>query len=638
MKLFQPDTRHRRTLGAVFAVTFVVSVLLTAFFQAQVLSGAQFKARSEENRLRPINIPAPRGTIVDRNGEIVATSVTGYSVSLLPGSKETISETLRDLAPFLGLSGEDVERLMAARNAQPNGLLELSDRATYSQVASIEERRAAFPNLMIVERPTRYYPAGAAIGHLIGYVSEISPRELEQPRYAGAGYTQGRWIGKAGIEKEYESVLSGRDGARFVEVDAMGRVVDPRASVGAVAPVPGQTLKLTLDIGLQTYLRDIFPDTMKGAIVAMVPTTGEILGMYSNPSFDPNDFVGGISSSLWRALNQDSTKPLLDRAIYALYPPGSTWKLATAAAGLKAGIVQADTKMPIPCTGGMYYAGRYARCWYKPGHGYLDLVGAVKHSCDVYFYQLGIKLGLANLIDAGTRMGFSKRTGVDLPGERAGEFPTGLDWYERRFGHPPTPSEVMSLAIGQGPDAQSVLHMAYFYSALAGNGRSREPHLASVEREGDGPGLDLNLSADQLHSLWQGLAAVTEPGGTAYLSTLAPWKLYGKTGTSQNSHGKDHGWFAGFAGPPNGAPEIVVVAVVEHGEHGSDVAPLVSKAASYYLSKKHGIPIDPEPTLIERWQSRRCAEGSNCVPENLKPAFQRAGILAAPPPPATTAP
>ena len=202
MKLFQPDTRKRRTLGAVFAITLSVTTLLTAFFQTQVLSGAAYRTRAEENRLRPITIPAPRGTIIDRNGEIVATSVASYSVNLLPGAPEVMRQTITDLAPFLGLSQEQVQKLIAKQAARRNDLLTITEDATYAQIAAIEERRAAFPNIMTVERPQRYYPAGQAIGHIIGYVAEVDSAELESDRYRKAGYKQGRWVGKTGIEKE----------------------------------------------------------------------------------------------------------------------------------------------------------------------------------------------------------------------------------------------------------------------------------------------------------------------------------------------------------------------------------------------------------------------------------------------------
>lgn len=605
MKLFQSDPRQNRTLGAVFAITFIITTLLTAFFETQVVSGKQYAARSEENRLRPIKIPAPRGAIYDRNGQIVATSITGYSVSLLPASKGTIRETLNDLAPFLGLAQEDIEGLMAKRNARPNDLLTITEAATFPQVAALEERRASFPNLMIVERPRRYYPAGAAIGAIIGYVSEITKEELAQPRYRDAGYQQGQWIGKAGIEKQYETVLGGVDGARFVEVDAMGRVVDPRSSVGALAPKPGKDIRLTLDIELQKYIQRVFPDTMQGAVVAMVPSTGEVLAMYSNPSYDPNDFVGRIRPALWQALNADSAKPLLDRTINALYPPGSTFKLATAAEGLRRRLITKDSHFPIPCTGGMAYAGRYARCWDRKGHGYVDLAGSVEKSCDVYYYQLGIKMGLQALSGAGTRMGFNSRSGIDLPSERRPEFPPGtglVAWWKKHFGYPPQPSEIMPLAIGQGPNSQSVIKMAEFYSALAGNGKTVAPHLV-VPDTALPTVLDLQLSPEDLASLWEGLARVTEAEGTALQSSLARYKLMGKTGTAQNPHGADHGWFAGFAGLPGHTPDVVVVAIVEHGLHGDATAPLAAKVANFYLDRKYHHPFDPRPTLGERWRA-----------------------------------
>jgi len=603
MKLFQSDPRQNRTLGAVFAITFIITTLLTAFFETQVVSGKQYAARSEENRLRPIKIPAPRGTIYDREGDVVATSITGYSVSLLPASKETIRQTLQDLAPFLGLAQPDIEELMAKRNGRPNDLLTISESATFPQVAALEERRASFPNLMIVERPRRYYPAGSAVGNIVGYVSEITKDELAKPQYAG--YEQGQWIGKAGIEKQYEDILGGEDGARFVEVDAMGRVVNPRASVGALAPRPGKDVKVTLDVALQKYIQQIFPDTLQGAVVAMVPSTGEVLAMYSNPSYDPNDFVGGIKGTLWTALRSDSAKPLLDRTINALYPPGSTWKLATAAEGLRRKLITKDSHFPIPCTGGMAYAGRYARCWDHSGHGYLDLAGSIEKSCDVYYYQLGIKMGLQALSGAGTRMGFNSKSGIDLPGERRPEFPPAnglVAWWKKRFGNAPMPSEIMPLAIGQGPNSQSVIKMAEFYSALAGNGTTVAPHLV-VPDSALPVTLDLQLTPQDLAALWEGLARVTEAQGTALQSSLARYKLMGKTGTAQNSHGADHGWFAGFAGLPGHTPDVVVVAIVEHGLHGDATAPLAAKVANFYLDRKYHHPFDPRPTLGERWRA-----------------------------------
>ena len=601
MKLFQTDMRQRRVHVLAFVITFVVSVLLTAFFSTQVVAGRTYEAKARENRLRPIVIPAPRGTILDRNGEVVATSITSYTVQLLPGDSLVILQTLKDLGPFVGLAGSDIDRLMEARNRRPHDLLEVTNRATYSQAAAIEERRAAFPNLMVVERPMRYYPAGAAIGHVAGYVTEITREQLNSRRYREAGYKQGQLIGQFGIEKEYESTLRGIDGARYVEVDAKGRVVNPRASIPALDPEPGRPLRLTLDVRLQEYIHQIFPDTMKGAVVAMMPSTGEILAMYSHPTFDPNAFVGRIPPDLWRALNTDPNKPLLNRTITAIYPPASTFKTATAVMGVRLGILNKDTRMPIPCTGGMAYAGRYAKCWWRSGHGYLDLAHAIEKSCNVYFYQVGIRIGLDNLAKLATRIGFGHRTGVDLPGEVSPIFPPSASWYQRYFHLPAQPSDVMSLAIGQGPNSQTVLNMASFYAAIAGNGSGVPPHLVDIDSlKSRKPNIDTGMTPEQLTNIWAGLQLVTEEDGTAVQSSLARYKLYGKTGTAQNPQGPDHGWFVGFAGLPNGTPEIVVAVIVEHGLHGDAAAPLASKIANFYLDRRHRHPFDPTPTWGER--------------------------------------
>ncbi len=265
-----------------------------------------------------------------------------------------------------------------------------------------------------------------------------------------------------------------------------------------------------------------------------------------------------------------------------------------------------NTRMPISCTGGMAYAGRYSRCWYRAGHGSVDLAQAIENSCNVYFYQLGIRIGLAELTRAGVRLGFTQKTGLDLPGELPGRFPRSVDWYKEYFGTPAVPSDVMSVAIGQGPNDQTPLRMAYVYSAIAGNGTAPPPRLVARDSaEKEQVGIDLGLDAKGLEALWEGLRLVTEQDGTALQSSLARYKLYGKTGTAQNSQGDDHGWFVGFAGRPGSSPEIVVAVIVEHGLHGDAAAPLAAKVANFYLDKKYGHPFDAEPTLGERWRAGR---------------------------------
>ena len=306
-----------------------------------MVAGKAYAERSEENRLRGIPIPAPRGTILDRDGEVVATSITSYSIAVLPGDSALVQATRSTTwRRSWGWRASDVDELMEKRNRRPHDLLEVTDRATFSQAAAIEERRAAFPNLMVVERPQRFYPAGEAIGHISGYVTEITREQLELPEYRQADYKQGRLIGQAGIEKQYELTLAGRDGARFVEVDAKGRVVDPALHGGRAGAGAGERDRAHAGPEAPgVHAHQIFPDTMKGAVVAMVPSTGEILTLYSHPSYDPNDFVGRIPARLWGALNTDPDKPLLDRSINAQYPPASTFKTVTAAIGIQRGIL-----------------------------------------------------------------------------------------------------------------------------------------------------------------------------------------------------------------------------------------------------------------------------------------------------------
>jgi penicillin-binding protein 2 len=584
------------------------TVLLgSAFFRTQVIRAADFALRAEDNRLRLIPIPAPRGTIFDRNGELIAETMASYAVYLERGPLDSARVRIQKLAPFLELDSLRVEELVDRFAKQPHQPLLVTNTLSFDQISRLEENRPDLPWIVLDARPLRRYPEGASIAHLIGYVAEISERELADSTWHG--YRMGQQIGKAGVERQYERVLGGKTGARYVEVDARGRTVGPFSATRTVQPVAGADIELTLDLELQRFVHQVFPKHFRGAVVAMAPSTGEILALYSNPTYDPNLLVGGVSPRVWRALNEDPARPLLNRTTHGIYPPGSTWKLATALIALEKGVVTAQSRMGVSCGGGMSYAGRYSRCWNPRGHGLLDMAGAIAHSCNVYFYQLGIRLGLNQLAREGARLGFNRRTGIDLPTERVGTFPDGSDWYKRRFGWTPTPSEVMSLSIGQGPNAQTPIRMAQFFAALAGDGTARTPHLLRQQFEQLPIETDLNVSKRTLAAVREGLAQVTAPGGTAYMASLKRWKLYGKTGTSQNSQDlkRPHAWFTGFAGPFDGEPEIVVAVVVEFGESGSQAAaPIAAKVADFYLNQKHGFPTDVgAQTLRERMLSGR---------------------------------
>src|SRR5690349_17504473 len=366
-------------------------VLAGAFFRTQVIQHDKFQLKAETNRLRPIALTPPRGAILDRNGRIIAENVPGYSVKLLAPNSDSLLAVLARVRQYVPIdTGEtpEIVRRFAAARYQP--VVVLGD-ATFEAVARLEEHRAVLPGLVIQSEPKRLYPAGKSVAHLVGYVSEVTEADLTANRFPGAGL--GSIVGKAGLEREYDDSLRGAEGVRYIEVNARGRLVREEAGTASLPPTPGHPIRTTIDLDLQRYIDSIWPAGVRGAMVAMTPD-GQVRALYSAPSYDPNAFVGGISSSLWRSLNGDASKPLLNRAMIGRYPPASPFKLAVAAMALKRGMISFDTRMPLPCTGGMQLGNRYFRCWKKEGHGSLDLVGAVAASCDVYFYQLGLRLGL----------------------------------------------------------------------------------------------------------------------------------------------------------------------------------------------------------------------------------------------------
>jgi len=576
---FHPHLLDRRLGWARMGVWIVLGIIIMSFFRTQILGHGKYQLQSETNRLRPIPLPAPRGVIYDRNGHVMAENVPGYTVSLLPGPEANLRSTLARIASIANIDSVEIERvLQRARKAPYQPALVRSD-APFSVVSALEERRVAIPGLLIQAEPKRYYPDTAVVSHLLGYVGEVTEAERATRRFAMVRL--GGLVGKDGLEREYDDTLRGSEGVRFVEVSARGQMVREAEAAANLAPVPGTDLHTTIDLDLQRYISHAFPAGQRGAVLALNPNTGEVLALYSAPGFDPNAFVGGISAQYWRALNENPAHPLLDRAIQARYPPGSTWKLAVAAMALKRGIVGPRTHMPIPCRGGLQYGNRFFRCWDAHGHGDLTLTEAIAQSCDVYFYQLGIKLGVTSLLEDANQWGFRGRTGIDLPGESASEFPTGPEYYDRLYGARRWTSAVaLNLAIGQGENAQTLVQMVRLYQQLASDGRMRTPFVVRPTASAAADNVSLDLNADQLATLRRAMIAVVEQG-TARGSRLANLQIAGKTATAQNPHGLDHGWFIGFA--PADKPEIVVGAIIEFSQHGTAVAPLVARTIAHYL-------------------------------------------------------
>ncbi|HEX9703788.1 MAG TPA: penicillin-binding protein 2 [Gemmatimonadales bacterium] len=576
MSAFQSYLLDRRLRGARLLVWATMGIMTVAFFRTQILGHGKYELQSETNRLRPIPLPAARGVITDRNGRVLAENVPGYSVALLPGPIAEMRAALGRMAPIVKLDAAAMDRILERHRRAPYHPVVVVADASFEVVSALEERRTLFPGLVIQTEPKRRYPDNGLAAHLVGYVGEVTEAELASRRYRLV--RSGSLVGKDGLERMYDDSLRGSDGVRFVEVNALGYMVREADEAPALQPVPGPALHTTIDLDLQRYIASIFPDGQRGAVIAMNPNTGEILALYSAPGFDPNAFVGGVDPRYWRALNDNPAHPLLNRAIQARYPPGSAWKLALAAMALKRGIVSAQSHMPIPCRGGMPYGNRFFRCWRSQGHGHLSLTEAIAHSCDVYFYQLGLKVTLANLLEDGNGWGFRRRTGIDLPGEIASEFPSGTEYYDRLYGPRRWTSAVtLNLAIGQGENAQTLINAVRLYQMLATDGAGRTPYVVRARERGS---VSLGLTADQLGVLRQAMRNVVEQG-TGGGARLADITIAGKTSTAQNPQGPDHGWFIGFG--PVDKPEIVVAAIIEFARHGSSVAPLVARTIARYL-------------------------------------------------------
>ena len=578
---FHPNDIARRTQlsSIVLGIGFVA--LLGAFFRTQVIDHQNYATQSEENRLRAIPLPAPRGIIYDRKGEIIAENLPAYSVSLIAPNEDSLRAALKTLQPTLQLSDADISAAIRRFRRAPTRPTVVLPDASIDVISVLEEHRIDFPRLIIQSVPKRYYPDGAVVASFVGYTGEISEDELNKPQYAR--YKPGEIIGKGGLEKQYESDLHGEEGERYDEVDARGRPVRGVGPRPEREPRGAPALKTNIDLDLQKFIAQAFGDSLQGGAIAMDPKTGGVLALYSAPSFDPNRFTGGIPADYWKELNTDPRRPLFNKVIQGTYPPGSTWKLATSTIGLQEQLVTIDSHMPISCSGGLQYGRRYFRCWEKKGHGSLSLSGAITHSCDTFFYQLGLKIGLARLVAGGIDLEFRDKSGIDLPNEIRPRFPARdvKAYYDRMFGARNwSNAETLNLAIGQGANSQTVVNMAKFYTALATDGTASKPELVARNPERK---KIMNLSLAEMDGLRKAMAGVTSAGGTAASANIQGLTIAGKTGSAQNTENpeKDHAWFVGFA--PAEDPKIVVGVFLEFGIHGYFAARVASKIIGHYL-------------------------------------------------------
>ncbi len=571
-------------------------MLVGRLFFLQVVKGDYYFRISEENRIRLLTLPASRGQITDRNGRIIATSRPSYTAFLIPYQvmealpgrnsylpKDNMASLTHKLAVSLELDSSYLEQKLKSRWWLGYEPIKLKKDINFHTVCVIEEQNEDLPGVIYQVEPTRKYLEAGWVGHVVGYVNELSRKELNQAS-TQQGFRLGGVIGRKGLERQYDDLLRGNDGTTFLEVTARGKILGPLQEKRPDPPVNGSDLRLTIDLDLQAAAESALADCPSAAVVALDPRNGGVLALVSKPSVDANLFAGSLSPEQWNDILEDPLHPLLTRPIQATYPPGSTLKLLTAAIALETGVATENTCF-LPCDGSFTFGKREFRCWQPTGHGRLDLKDAIIQSCDVYFYQLGLKVGLERWSRYARMCGFGQRTGVDLPDEAKGFVPT-LDYYRQRYGKGDwVKSLVINLSIGQGEVLVSPLQLAVFFAGLATDGRLVKPHLVDQVIMADGRTLPsqpeitgyLPFSPSTLRILQEAMTgAVNDPRGTGSLAKIPDITVAGKTGTAQNPHGQDHAWFVGYA--PASDPRIVVVVLAENVGHGGTFAAPVARA------------------------------------------------------------
>ena len=549
---------------SVLVLTLLLFGLYVArLFQLQILEHERWAREAEENYTRTVPIRHLRGLILDRKGQVLAGWEPSFQVMAV--REKLTQKEIEQLEATLGAP------ILPQVNNWGSQYTVLRKGLSFQTVLKLEERSERFPWVTTIAFPRRAYPYGALFFHALGYVGEISPMELAKKR--AEGYRPGDVIGKMGVEETYEPLLRGKDGLRFLRIDALGRVIEQDFRP-PMKPQKGEDLVLTLDLDLQRAAARLLEPYERAALIALDPRTGEVLALYSKPAFDPNLLVRGVPGETWRALVQHEAAPLLNRVIAGRYPPGSIFKLVTAAVALELGVIRRETHLS-PCTGQYRLGRRVFKCWKPEGHGSLDLPHAIEVSCDVYFYQVGRRIGLERFTAFLAKSGIFEPTGIDLPGEKRGFAPT-IAWYERTYGrYGYGEGNVLNLAIGQGEILMTPVEIALLTAAIAMDGKAPRPH---IRKEMTPDTFRLPFSPRTLAVVREGmwLAVNGEHGTARYTGRSDQVVIAGKTGTAQNPHGEDHSLFTAFA--PYEDPQIVVTVVVEHGGHGSEAAAPVARA------------------------------------------------------------
>ena len=599
-----------------YVIAVVFCVLAVSFWVFQVVQHAKFAEMAENNHQRTLALRAPRGLVFDRDGRVLVENRHSYSVSIVREHTKDTQRTIRLLADVLAMDEARVREIVDRHRREPSYRpITIVQDATLAQVAAVTARRLDFelPDVVVEQVPTRRYPETLA-AHLFGYVGEANDTQVA----GDDGLRSGDIVGQSGIEKVYNALLMGDDGARRVVVNSVGREIRTLEEEPATE---GKRLALTVDYDLQKALEDGFKwSGFNGASVIMDPHTGEVLAFTSVPAYDPNAFAAGpVDRATWASLNSDELKPLQDRAIQGRYSPGSTFKMAVATAALEEGVITPDFK--VYCPGHATFFGRSFQCSLPDGrgHGTLDLRQAIEHSCNVYFYTVGNMVGIDKIHKWATLLGLGEKTGIDLPNEVQGLVPSP-EWKRERFKEKWYAGETISVSIGQGAVALTPVSMAVYISTIANGGTRLTPHLLKAVDDGTGwkdvpppaPRSTVQLKPETIQAIRDGLWMVVNGTGTGGLARIAGRDVSGKTGTAQvislegskAAKGKtekdlrDNGWFVFFA--PRDNPQIAGVVFVEHGGHGGvTAAPIAKHVLETFFAKQEGRPLPPAPRRDE---------------------------------------
>ena len=588
---FRNDNRlpQERLAAASYVIVGMITLLLLGFWKLQVIDSDKYGVMAERNRVRSIPIIAPRGRMLDRDGRVLVDNYPSFSVLLLRDDLPAVEKNLPAIADGLNLSLDDLKEQLSNTGALPKFQpIVIKPEATQADVAFIESHRADIPLLEMLMVHRRRYLPGGFMSHAGGYVGEVSEQQIEA---SNGKYRPGDVAGKSGLERQYNDMLVGTDGMRRVIVNSIGKEMGRLSQQEAI---PGKQIQLTIDYDLQQVAETGLGDK-KGAVIALDPRTGEVLAFASHPAPDPNDFAIRVSKEEWQRLNEDPGKPLLNRVTQAQLAPGSVFKIIMATAML-------ESKTPSEnftafCPGYGVFYGQMHKCWVygKKSHGVVNLHTAIVQSCDVFFYNIGQRMGIDTIAKYAKMLGLGARTGIDMPSEESGLVPSE-EWVQRVYHHKWYPGSTISVSIGQGSVMVTPLQVAYVIGGIVSGGEFKQPHLLKdAQNVGE---KHVELAENTVEQVTQGMyGVINEAGGTGNSVKLQGIEFCGKSGTAQMmsysaasrlglGKGKNDGWFVGFA--PRRDPEIVVAAVVEDtSEHGGTAAgPVVRDIVKAYYDKK----------------------------------------------------